>query len=167
MRSTILTSIIAALSLLLGVAALQAQSPVPRYFGGVGPAIAGTVDASTLPAKSRKFIAENFAGNVVVEIEKEFAANSYDVELSNGSDIEFNQNGEWIEIDAGSGTTLPEALVRKLLPRKAFDELKKKKMDGYVESIKRTSKGFDVELREVIIDNFSFDTSGKLLHSRR
>ena len=53
------------------------------------------VSADTLPQSSQSFIAANFDGATVTYVEKDF--DSYDVQLSNGIEIDFKRNGEWAQ----------------------------------------------------------------------
>lgn len=143
---------------------INAQSPVPRINGGVGPAIAGSVDVTMLPADAQKFLTENFFETPVVDCERDFSENSFEVELSDGTEIEFNGAGQWTEVDAGPSAPLQIVLVEQLLPEKAFREIKDRNILTDVEKIQRTRDGgFKVELRKIKIDNLRFSDAGRLI----
>lgn len=140
------------------------ESPqLPVLNGGVGPVIAGTVDYEQLPDASKEFIKKHFKGFTVVEVEKEFSDNTYEVELNNGLDMEFDAQGQWMEVDAGRSKELPSDLVKKLLPDRAHRELSHRGVINQVESIKRYSNGYKVELRNAKYDDYRFAKDCKLL----
>ena len=62
-----------------------------------------TTDPQKLPATAREFIATHFPDTriALIKIDREGGrADSYDVLLENGSDLEFDRRGQWTEIDA-------------------------------------------------------------------
>lgn len=162
MKSTILKAVACGALMIAASAALFAQSPVPRIEGGVGPAVAGSIEVTSLPQSAIEFVGATFPGAVIVECEREFADNTFEVQLADGTDIEFDNDGNWIEVDAGRVKRLPEAVVKMLLPEKAYAELSRRKMTANVESVKRDRRGYKVELREVDYENFNFSPDGKL-----
>ena len=145
----------------------EAQSPVPRINGGVGPAMAGSVDVTNLPQSALDFIGATFPYIQIVECEREFSENTYEVELSDGVEIEFDHAGEWLEVDAGRVKALPVDVVRQLLPDEAFKEIQRRKKEGDVESVKRSARGgYKVEIREVEYDDLRFNGDGRLTDNR-
>ena len=55
------------------------------------------VPASIVPAAIQQFVKANFAGSAVVKIDKE--RYGYDIELSNGMELKFNHQGEFMGYD--------------------------------------------------------------------
>lgn len=139
------------------------QGSFPIIEGGVGPAISGSVEYTQIPLEARKFIDRHFKGLTVTEAEREFADGTYDIELSDGTDIEFNSKGEWTEVDAPEGRLLSDKLLRHLLPDRARRDLGRYKVYDKVEAVKRTSSGYTVELRGMKVDEYLFDHSGRFL----
>lgn len=139
------------------------QGSFPIIEGGVGPVMAGSVEYTQIPLEARKFIDRHFKGLTVAEAEREFANNTYEIEMSDGTDIDFNSKGEWIEVDAPDGAVLADKILRHLLPDRARRELGRHKVYDKVESVKRTADGYKVELRGMRVDEYLFDRSGRFL----
>lgn len=55
------------------------------------------VPASAIPKAITAFVATNYKGQNVVQIDKKIAG--YDIELSKGTEIEFDTNGKFLRID--------------------------------------------------------------------
>ena len=55
------------------------------------------VPAKLVPAQIQKYVSENYSGNKILKIEKD--RNEYEINLSNGVEIKFNQNFLVIDID--------------------------------------------------------------------
>ena len=112
------------------VAALAVASPIaadaqvvvpagqnqPYYPTGIGPAISGSVTTGRLPAKQPIFLTPISAEGVIKEVEEEFDNGTFEVDFTDGTDIEFDSSGEWTEVDAGHSKSLPQEIVKKLLP---------------------------------------------------
>ena len=151
-------------------ASVYAQEPEEGRFpiieGGVGPAISGSVEYTQIPLQSRKFIDREFKGLTVIRAEREFATGKVEVELSDGSEIEFNSKGEWTEIDAPDDEVFIVELLSKLIPDRARRELRRRKVDTKVETVKRSATGYTIELRGEKIDEYLFSSDGRLLGMR-
>ena len=87
--------------------------------------MAGSQNYSQLPEKARAFIAKHFKDIGIRKCEKYFAKGKYEVELSNGVDLEFNTDGNLIEIDAPGDMMLPVAVVKICFLRKHMNVLQK------------------------------------------
>ena len=59
--------------------------------------LSGSVPSSLVPAKIKRYISNNYNGASIVEINKD--AYKIDVELSNGVDLDFDKNGNFLRID--------------------------------------------------------------------
>ncbi|MCM1110448.1 MAG: PepSY-like domain-containing protein [Clostridium sp.] len=154
--------------LLAAVAALIIGMATPSFVaeaqfvgGGPGIAVAGSTDVSQLPSKAKSFIDKHFKGVAVRSCEKYFAKGKYEVELSNGVDLEFNTKGEIVEIDAPDNMVLLSSVVKDFLPKKAYERLEKDGMAGSVESIEfRKGKVYEVDLRIPGPDTYLFTPEG-------
>lgn len=143
-------------------AAIMAQNPFTGY--NPGPVVSGSVDSGALPKDARKFIEKHFPGSGISSCEKNFYTGITEVDLNNGTDIEFDSKGRAIEVDAGSNQALPESVVKDLLPRRAYDELKRRDKAGIVECIERNpQRGYKVELRSVDDSDFHFSPEGEIV----
>lgn len=147
MKNTILTS------LLIGMAAISApfnsnaQSNVvpdrPLNVCSVGPAMSESV--KMIPINGIRFIVENFPDEGIVSMNKEFASNTYDVKLTNGTEIEFNSQGNVVEIDAADNTTIPVSVLQAVLPANTFNALQNDGIASNVESIEVTKGGYEID----------------------
>ncbi|MBD1422104.1 PepSY-like domain-containing protein [Sphingobacterium chuzhouense] len=109
-----------------------------------------------LPQNSKNFISEHFSGQSYSRIEKD--GRNYSVKLGErGSEIEvdFDANGNWIEVDADDHMHLPTGFidakivnyVKTTYPVPAPDEAK-----SNINSIEKKASGFDVDLVAPDID---------------
>ncbi|MBJ2184402.1 MAG: hypothetical protein JFR38_07855 [Muribaculaceae bacterium] len=124
-------------------AAAWAQVP-PSGMPGI--AVAGSVNDNSLPASAREFISKYYPGQSPASVEKNFIRNDYDVRLVNGVEMEFNSKGSLSSIEAPDGTVLPDAVVKALLPDKAYRHLVENGLAGYVDEIELGRRGFEVGL---------------------
>lgn len=148
-----------AMSFAVATATFRADAQAP------GIAMVGSQNYSSLPKDARHFIEKHFKGVGVTSCERYYAKGKYEVELSNGVDIEFNDKGKVIEIDAPSGALLPVALVKDLLPGKAFKRLQDAGIAARVESIEfdKRGKAVEVELSIPEPDTYIFDINGEFI----
>lgn len=142
---------------------LAAQNAVPdRYIpvGGVGPAVAGSADVSSLPEKARKFIEKTAL--TVVSCEREFASGKYEVKLSTGLEIEFDAKGNVVELDAPDRCFLGDVLIRDVVPGRLYDKLGELKLRDRVSSIEMKKNGYKVEFDGSPYDEAVFNRHGDL-----
>lgn len=141
-------------ALLMGVAAIAApvmavsQNVVPDkpiYVGGVGPVVSGSTPVEMIPLNGIRFIVENYPAAGIVSMDKEYASNSYDVKLNNGTELEFNSKGDLIEIEAADNTNIPEDVVKAILPDKAYNLLENDGLTSCVESISMVNNGYKID----------------------
>lgn len=150
---------ITALAITISVPSFMAEA---QYLnGGPGIAIAGSADVSQLPDKAKSFMKKHFKDVGARTCEQYFAKGKYEVELTNGIDLEFNTKGEIIEVDAPDCTVLPAALVKEILPHKAYSRLEK---DGFVNNVESIEfdkgKVYEVELNISDPDTYVFNPEG-------
>lgn len=84
----------------LGLGAMSARSRVVR-------------DVKVLPAQAQTMLRTNFPKTQVNHIKIETKAlghDEYDVILNDGTEVEFNHNGEWKDVDCGN-RAVPSGLV--------------------------------------------------------
>ncbi len=99
----------------------------------------------TPPRKATDFLNANFRrGGVIKEVEEEFDNGTFEVDFTDGTDIEFDSSGEWTEVDAGHSKSLPQEIVKKLLPSQAYKEIGRLSLDRCVETVKRSGRGYKV-----------------------
>ena len=149
----------------LSVAGLPAQARSPRLNGGnPGIVVAGSQSYESIPSKARDFIDRHFKDVGVSKCERYFAKGKYEVELSNGVDIEFNTNGEVTEIDAPDNSFLAPSVVKELLHHSAYSHLEKDGLEAKVEAIEfKKGKAVEVEVSIPDPDTFIFDLNGNFI----
>ena len=142
----------------------SAQAAPQRSNGMPGIVMAGSQNYSKVPEKARKFVDKHFKGIGVSKCEQYFAKGKYEVELANGTDIEFSNRGDVLEIDAPDNSYLAPAVVKELLHHGAYSHLEKRGLVGKVESIEfRKGKAVEVEVGIEDPDTFIFDINGNFL----
>lgn len=55
------------------------------------------IPATVVPKAIADYVAKNYAGQQVVQIEKE--RSGFDIELSNGTELDFDSNGKFLRVD--------------------------------------------------------------------
>lgn len=149
MKKTLFATLMLGLAALTAPAFVNAQNVVPTkpvYVGGVGPAVSGSASVEMIPIDGIRFIVENYPAEGIVSMEKEFASNTYDVKLTNGTELEFNSKGSLIEIEAADNTDIPEAVVQTILPAKAYEALKANDLASHVEAIEVVNNGYNIDM---------------------
>lgn len=109
-----------------------------------------------LPQIAKDFITKHFSNLTVKEIKTDGI--SYETEFTNNVEIEFNLNGEWIDIDVDK-TTMPNSVI-ELLPLNISSYLANNYPSNPVEQIKRRANLFEIELKNDI--KIVFDSEGNL-----
>lgn len=137
--------------------------PINIQGSNPGIAMAGSVDISRLPKKIQKFLHE--MGEPVVKSEKEFPFGTYEIELASGIDIEFNRHGKMTEIDSPDNTVLSDKLVKRLVPRRLYDNLREMGLNTSVSSISVKKGGYELDFDKPgsQCDEAAFTSQGELI----
>lgn len=168
MKHSLLT---AALVMIAGSGFVAAQSQVPDpqipiLETGIGPAIAGSVDYTTIPRDARSFIHKHFRHLTIAECDREFSSGKLEVKFTDGTEVEFDAKGRWIEIDAPDHSVISSRILKGVLPHRAIRTLEHYRADKDVESIKREHNGYKIELQRMHPDEYRFASDGRLLSRR-
>lgn len=101
------------------------------------------IAVTQLPASAQQFIKKHFAGNQVAfaKMEKDWFSKSYDVTFTNGSKLEFDEKGEWTEVDC-KYTSVPAAIV----PKAIADYVAQNYKDVRILKIDRDTRDYEVKL---------------------
>ena len=104
-------------------------------------------NTKNLPATAQDFIQQNFSSNTVEEVEENskwqiWADDKYEVKLSNGVELDFDENGNIIEIDSQKD----EAIPMSALPSTIATYLKENYPDSQVIGWEKEKKSQEVEL---------------------
>lgn len=120
------------------------------------------IAANNLPVNAQNFVSRNFGNieflNAVKEVERNVA--TYNVQLKDGTKIEFTENGDWIEVKNGLGKAIPI----KFFPENIVKYLQAKypKIDAKSIEIDEKDKEIKVELLQNKID-LKFDLNGNFI----
>lgn len=118
-----------------------------------------STDIGVLPQQSRQFLSTHFAGIPVshIQIDKDFlVVDSYDVILTDGTNVEFNRKGEWKEVkrhNAAIPTAIIPAFIRKYV--------KQHYPTAKVLAISRDRRDYEVDLDNRL--ELKFDLKGNLI----
>lgn len=101
-------------------------------------------DASVLPKAAQTTLANNFKAKVsVVKIEKDFGRISeYEVILTDGTEITFDRNGNWEDIEVSANRSVPSAFI----PADIAGYIKKEQPGQKVIGISKERSGYEIEL---------------------
>lgn len=106
---------------------------------------AGTpISQSTLPSVARTFISKYFPGEKIRKAEKEqgHRGTEYEVDLTSGAEVCFRDNGEWKEVKAARGKSVPAAVVPAAISRYVATHHK----GNSIVEISRKRGGYKLEL---------------------
>ena len=130
---------------------LAMAAVIAAGFIGINAQQAISVENANLPVEAKSFI-------------KKFWSNSYEIELADGTDIDFDSKGKCTGIDAPDNAVLSQSIINDLLPKAAVKALTDNNLINAVEEIEyNSSKGYKVEVRHHTIDDYRFDAAGKVL----
>lgn len=118
-----------------------------------------TRDESVLPQAAKATIAKNFKSKIsLIKTEKTIGMiKEFEVILQDGSEICFDKNGNWTDIEVRRGKEIPSGFI----PIGIRDYVKKNHSGQKIESLEKERNGYDVELSNGI--NMKFDKEGIFL----
>ena len=116
------------------------------------------VTQKDLPQAAQTFLNTFFNGYTVLKIEKETNGNItlYDVDLQGGYEVVFNNAGDWIEVDAPDGQSIPDGIA----PPVIAEYVNSNYPDYGINEINRTGNGYNVELTTGL--DLTFNESGEM-----
>lgn len=98
------------------------------------------IASEQLPAAAKTFIAAYFPSAKIVSSQKD--KDEYEVVLSEGTRIDFDKAGEWKDVDAAPGQTIPSGFYPATI-----DTYISTNMEGSgINEISKEKRGYDVEL---------------------
>lgn len=114
-------------------------------------------DAKVLPKAAQTFISNNFNAKVgVVKIDKDFGrVSEYEVTLSDGSEITFDRDGNWKDVE----TNVSKAVPAKVVPSAISNFVGKNHPGQKVVGIEKDRGGYEVTLTNGI--DIKFDKQCK------
>lgn len=118
-----------------------------------------TIAYDKLPEASKSFIEKFFPADQIVRIEKDIDDDVlvYEVNFNSGTEVTFSYAGEWVEVDAPSGKTIPEGIA----PENIVSYLNTNYSGYGINDITKTGYGYEVELVTGL--DLRFDPSGNFM----
>lgn len=139
----IATLLIAAI---IGITVAQARDIISR-------------NINDLPSSAQTMLKKHFSKQKVnhIKIDKKILGQTeYDVILNDGTEIEFNHQGEWKDIDRGA-TAVPNALI----PKAITDYVNRNYKGNKIVAIEKSSHKYEIELSNGL--DLEFDRAGNFI----
>lgn len=143
----------------LAIACLLACGPLASCSSDDNPVMETVIEYDRLPQSSKSFISAYYPSTAVTKVERDNDDGiiTYEVTLANGHEVTFNSDGEWVEIDAPDGQSIPF----EVLPPAIADYLNINYQGYGVNDITRTGFGYEVELVTGV--DLLFDSQGNFI----
>lgn len=128
-------------------------------FASVSLILFATCKKNILPLAATQFIDTNFSGIKIANVERDIENKSleYDVELVDGTDIKFDRDGMWLEIETLGFVEFP----RTVLPDTIYKFIGFKYPGLEIKDAKKNKMGYKVEVLNGC--EMYFSTTGKFL----
>lgn len=112
-------------------------------------------DSSVLPKAAQTILANNFKAKVnLVKIDKDFGrVSDYEVILTDGTEITFDKNGNWENVEIGVRDTIPSYFI----PKAVSSYVKQNQPGQKIVGIDKEKSGYDIELANGIEIKFNKD----------
>lgn len=116
-------------------------------------------DSSVLPKTAQTTLKNNFKSGVsVVKIDKDFGRiHEYEVILTDGTEVTFDRNGEWDNIETSNSAAVPSAFV----PKAIQSYVNQNQAGARIVGIDKERHGYDVELSNGV--EMKFNKQGQFL----
>ncbi len=113
------------------------------------------VTKDDLPKEAHFFLAKNFTNERVVTVEKDIYAGKtdYEIKLSNGTELEFDEKGEWKEVDGKDKAAIPQEFIPKKITQHIMEHFAPNK----VSKIEKDRNKYEVELTNGMDLEFSLN----------
>ena len=117
------------------------------------------IPATQLPAAAQSFIQNTFPGQTVsyAKVDRDFGRTTYEVCLNNGTELEFDKNGEIDKVDCTFS-----AVPAHLVPATIADYVKTNFAGATIVKIDKERYGYDVELSNEL--ELKFNKKGQLMN---
>ena len=118
------------------------------------------VPATSLPASASTFL-NTFKDVTIRKVEKQTptATNktAYSVELANGIEVDFDQEGDWKEVESDNDTAIPTGFISSTIVSYVDTNYR----TAQISAIDKVTAGFEVELTNDV--DLLFDPSGQFV----
>lgn len=118
-----------------------------------------TKDVNKLPALARETVQKHFSDAKIsyIKIDKDlFQSATYEVTLTNGAEIDFDSNGQWMEIDCKK-MAVPAAFIPAAISKYMSENFPQQRIVKF----ERDRRGYDAELNNGL--EVKFDQRGTFL----
>lgn len=117
------------------------------------------ITESQLPSAAKTFLSTYYPDVKVARAEMDYEKGVvfYDVRLQNGHEVTFNADGEWMEVDAPDGQSIPDGFF----PAGIVSYLQQNYSGYGVNDITKIGAGYEVELVSNI--DLIFDAQGNFI----
>ena len=117
------------------------------------------IPADELPVAAKTFLNTYYPSIKIVSTTKD--KNEYDVVLANGHSVDFTKDGEWKDVEAPVGQTIPSGFY----PAEIDTYIASSAGGAVINEIQKTARGYEVEL--VTGADLLFDSDGVFLQYDR
>lgn len=102
------------------------------------------INQSELPAAARTFITKYFSNDGVRKVEQDNGRHGteYEVDFTSGAEVDFKSDGDWKEVKAARGNSVPAAIVPAAIAKYVADNF----AGLSIVEIARKRGGYEVEL---------------------
>lgn len=117
------------------------------------------VSYDKLPLPAQSFVSQFYPGVNVLRVEKDYddGVVVYEVTFSNGHEVTFDSDGNWVEVDAPDGMSIPDGIV----PMTIQQYLDTNYPNYGVNDLSKTAFGYEVELTTGL--DLMFDRVGNFI----
>ena len=128
-------------------------------FGLQGYAQDSQISENELPSPAQEFLSKNFSGKKLIRIEKDVDRNTtdYEVRLDDQTKVEFDQNGNWKEVDGSNNAPIPSGFI----PEKIKKYVTENYPNQQISKIEKGARKYEVELTNDL--DLDFDLNGDFL----
>lgn len=118
-----------------------------------------TRDVNVLPTAAQTVLKNNFKASVShIKIDKDLGRISeYDVVLNNGTEITFDKDGNWKDVEMNNSTAVPSSFV----PANITNYVKQNQKNSKIVGIEKERNGYSVDLANGV--EIKFDKQGNFV----
>lgn len=116
------------------------------------------INYEELPQKAKTFVVDHFSNLTVSYViqDNDMLGISYELYFTNNSEIEFDEKGDWSEVDCKS-TQVPDGII----PSKILSYVKEHFTTNFIVKIELDFKHYDIELNNGL--DLKFDADGNFI----
>lgn len=116
------------------------------------------VDYNKLPSAAQTFLDANYPNATVTSCVKDYDdwSHTYEVYLSDGTHIEFDKHGEWLDVE-----NRVSGVAQSVVPAPIWDYVTTNYASLFIVDIEKDGRGYDVELNNDL--DLDFDSKGNFV----